>query len=176
VRFPPVHRAVLEGQLRAELISSLNLPAMTAPPKPLRKLRRGCQRSSEFYNQDKLNFWSAFHPGADRDNIEILADKFALETFDQIKIFNGSDDSVDQVIMGYLSLGTFAELSYLLRRAHTYGIVELFLSGVDLPLTYHLTDVHPPLEYRFLLMSMTLIDRLNSSATNPFLKILNNVK
>jgi hypothetical protein len=135
------------------------------------------------YDQDNLSYWNGFRPGAELNNIEFAADKFAIDTFDQLKIpvykDNAAepeyDSSLHDIVNQMLQLGMYAEFSYLLRQSHGFGIAELFRDGNRLPLKYHLFDAHPPLEYRFLLMSKSLAQRYGADETNPFENIIEQV-
>lgn len=135
------------------------------------------------YNQDTLTYWNGFRPGTEFKNIEFAADEFAIDTFDQLKLPIYKDDtsepeydsSLNEIVNEALQLGMYAELSYLLRQAHGFGISDLFRDGYRLPLSYHLFDAHPPLEYRFLLMSKSLAQRYGGDTTNPFDKIIKQV-
>lgn len=125
------------------------------------------------YYQHNLGSASYFRPGKETENVEVEADNFALSIFDSLGY-----TKVGDVILAQAQMGIAAILSYYLRKNHGHGISEYFYKvdqynmPLKLVLTYRLLDLHPPLEYRLLLVSSTLQSRSSPSATNPYREIL----
>jgi hypothetical protein len=125
------------------------------------------------YHQHNLNSASYFRPGKEAENIEVEADNFALSILDSLGY-----TQVGDVIFTQVQMGVAATLSYYLRKTRGHGISEYFYKvdkdnkPLNLVLTYRLLDLHPPLEYRLLLISATMQNRSSPSVTNPYREIL----
>ena len=125
------------------------------------------------YAQHSLSAASYFRPGKEAENVEIEADNFAILVLDSLGYTKLKD-----VIITQAQMGIAATLSYYLRKNYGFGIAEYYFKAdkdnnpVRLILTYRLLDLHPPLEYRLLLINSTLQKRSAPDATNPYRDIL----